>query len=143
MEDIPRLVSLAPSYINEHPLSAFTEIDPKTVEETLTMLIWSSDGVVYVAEHDQTIVGLLGAIMYPLFFNANFRLAVELGFYVEKAYRACGYGVGLQDRFEAWARSRGAQAALMCAPANATALREVYEKYGYQYLESHFIKGLT
>jgi GNAT superfamily N-acetyltransferase len=124
-------------------LYAFTDTDPKTVAATLTFLVGADDGVVYLAEHDNAVVGLLGAVIYPLFFNANFRLAVELGFFVEKAYRACGYGVGLQERFEAWARSRGANAALMCAPANATSLREVYEKYGYSYLESQFIKGLT
>ena len=113
-----------------------------SVDLVLRRMIEKEDGVVYVAQRKADVVGLLGAILYPLYFNVGYVLAVEIGFYVNRAVRHIGYGRDLLDSFEAWAYARGANATLTCSPTGKTSLERTYEDRGYEPFETHFIKRL-
>ena len=94
--------------------------------------------------HEDDIVGALGGFVFPDVNDGQLR-ATEFFWYVLATYRGSGEAQTLVDRFEAWARERGAKFSIMIAleGMHEKALDRYYIRRGYQKLEHSYMKELT
>lgn len=92
---------------------------------------------------DERIVGALAGFVYPDVNDGQLR-ATEFFWYVLAAYRGSGEAQTLVDRFERWARERGATHTIMASleGMHEKALDRYYLRRGYQRLDHTYIKEL-
>jgi len=137
-EDLFELLVLAYEFIKEAP-EHMKPFDKSTMEERLTNLVASEEGVVLVLEIDGEIQGLLAAVCCaPWFTSKNF--AVELGWYVRKAFRKGTGSIKLVKKYEEWAKSKGMTHAHMSDLTQLQGLGKLYERLGYSLIETSYIK---
>lgn len=113
-------------------------VNPAAMTRTVTFLIGSELGVVFVSEREGVVVGMLGLLLFenPITGEST---ASELFWWVEPEYR--GLGVRLLKRGEQWAREMGAQQVHMIAPTPEVG--QLYTRLGYDYLESAYHKAMA
>lgn len=107
--------------------------DADAVAQFFTSLQDSPDGFLLV-----TATGIIGGMVMPLWFAPAWRLGAELFWFSESA----GEGPYLRERFEAWARARGAATVQFSCMLNERepALRRMYRKAGFDAIELGFRK---
>lgn len=102
-------------------------------------------GLLYVAEHEGKIVGGIGGLYAPLYFNDQYRIAQELFWWVEPDHRARRAWIKLLRAFESAAASAGCAwiTMLLLAGPNAPQLERFYLRDGYRPSEWGFTKVIT
>jgi predicted N-acetyltransferase YhbS len=137
-DDVPSVVRLAESFVAHTEYASHITLDPGHVAHLAESLIADSDGVVFVAEQQDAIVGMLAlkAFTHPM---SGQRIATEFVWWVEPAHRGSA-GVRLLRMAEAWARDVGARALQMVAP-NAH-VGQFYEAVGYRPVETSYLRAL-
>ena len=141
-EDMPRLVEMGRAFLAETALADFTEIDDDSFSRTLTGMIDGDRAVLIVAEESQ-IIGLIGGLVYPFYFNTNHLTGQEMFWWVEPAYRK-GAGRQLFKALETWAREMGAKTlTVMALDSNRPeAVTAAYKRAGYTPTERNFMRAL-
>lgn len=111
------------------------ELNEEGVMAALTML--SSNPSAYF---EMTDAGAIGGMLTPLWFSPDVLIASELFWYSEQL----GEGAKLRERFEAWAKSKGARFIQFSAMANEheERLRRTLATQGYHAKEIGFIKEI-
>ena len=124
--------------LSDHGLS----YDRRSAGRFLLTLMLSGQGNIWVAELDDTPVGLRVAQLAPYPFNSQVLIASGLLWYVEPEARALGIGEQLFACFERWAREQGARSIQVMPLAYKGSTRGFFEKRGYVLVEEHFLKEL-
>ena len=137
-DDIPRLVAMGERFLTETVYRGRVPVNPAAMARTVTMLLHSDAGVVFVSEQDGVVVGMIGLLLYEHPITGEVT-ASELFWWVEPEYR--GHGVRLLKRGEQWARASGAQQVHMIALTPAVG--QLYERLGYGYLEANYHKAIA
>lgn len=143
-EDIPDLLRMGREFYAQSgawpDLAAF---DAASVTATLRHLIVSPDGILLAAEQGGSVVGMAGALLYPLWLNTVHRTGQELFWFVAPQHRR-GLGGRLLTALERAAKAAGAQSFTMICEADlrADALGRVYRRAGYRPTERAYMKGL-
>lgn len=143
LDDVERLVTMGWKFHQEsrHP----TPYDVKTAAETLTKLIESDSGCLLVcAAGPGQVIGAVGGLAFPMFFNAEELTAQELFWWVMPGKRGVGIGKALLHAFQDWAREVGARTCTMVAYETTTIdpIVAMYREHGYHPLERHFLRTL-
>ena len=113
-------------------------VNPAAMARTVAMLLHSEIGAVFVSEHDGTVVGMIGLILFEHPITGEVT-ATELFWWVEPEHR--GHGLRLLKRGEQWAHASGARAVQMIAPTPD--LGRLYERLGYSFMESGYQKAIA
>lgn len=102
--------------------------------QTVESLLASEDAAVFVSDG-----GFCGGLIFPMYFNHAYRVAQELFWFAEAD------GTALREAFEAWAKSRGAQALQMSCIADEreAAVRRLFRKAGYAATETSLMKEIA
>lgn len=133
--DIPRIVEMGGQFIETTFPAAMTFNGPAIA--TLTQqLIDGHDGVVFVAERDGKVTGMIALITMrqPM---TDELLAVELVWWVETHGRD---GLQLLSEAEHWARANGATKLQMIAPSERVCT--LYERMGFEKVEVAYIRTI-
>ncbi len=142
INDIPRLVEMGRLFFDETAIAAFATFAGESCSRTLNELIDGENGAVFVAEENE-VVGAIGGMVYPLFFNVDHLTGQEFFWWCEPEYRK-GAGRKLFEALESWAQERGARSFTMIALESnrPDAVAAVYKRAGYRPSERSFIRGL-
>lgn len=98
-------------------------------------------GFVLVAEDGGKLVGMLGVLVAPLFFNFAHTMAQELMWWVDEDERGSGAALRLIRAAEHEARNRGVSRLNMAHLANSPPhVSAIYARLGYTPRESMFCK---
>lgn len=99
----------------------------------------------WVARAHGRAVGMMGAILYPLFFNPAMKIAQELFWWVDPEQRATNAGKALLAEFEAWSSRSGANRLMLLAQENdrIAAIDRLYKTMGYAPIERVYYKELA
>ena len=121
--------------------SKFVRFNADIVIENVKNLIKNNIGVLFFAYADFELIGMICGIKYPDFLTRSLT-AMELFWFVDKRKR--GVGLKLLIKFESWARKENCKSIIMMHLSDSMPeeVKTIYEKKGYQYLESHYIKEL-
>lgn len=134
-DDVARVVELGRAFFEYSPWSEFVSFSAKDTERTVGHLIESPDGVVFLSDR-----GIIGGLIFPLYFNAAYRIAQELFWYANGPD-----GAALRQAFERWAKDWGANA-IQCsclADEREPAVRRLYRKAGYRPTELSLLREVA
>lgn len=135
--DVDQIVSLGCQFMVESGYSRHLAVNPEAQAKIAKMLIAAEHGLLLVDERGGQIVGMIGvlATYHP---HSGDKVMSELFWYVDPAHR--GAGVKLLKAAEDWGKEHGIAKSLVVAPnAEVCAL---YERLGYEKLETQYIKTL-
>jgi GNAT superfamily N-acetyltransferase len=138
--DIPRLVAMGRQQIAATYGDAILD-NPAQVAATVTALVTEPTGAVFVAERADGVVGMIG-LAATTSHCTGAATAAEIMWWVDPAARG-HVGPALLTRAERWAAETGAAVIQMVAPARHPLVGRLYERRGYQAMETTYQAPIT
>ena len=139
LEDYDLVTPLGIEFIKNSPMGHvdFDEYSFKSLFESMV-----KGGSFWVLVSGDEVVGICGALAFPLYFNSDYLLAQELFWYVDPDHRGSGYK--LLNSLEEWAKDEGVHTIHMFALEDKSieTMKKVYAKKGYHPIERTFSKEL-
>lgn len=135
--DIPRLIEMGTHFMAETSYGKRLGNNPDQMATIGAQLIENEQGVLFVAEQDGELVGMIGALCFAHHISGE-RVAAEVFWWVEPSFRGCG--VRLMKRAEQWAKAAGAVRFQMVSPSPEVGA--LYERMGYEPIEVAYERAL-
>lgn len=141
--DLGRYTELAVEFIAAAPISKLVAITPDNVADFLIRAVDNSDVGMWMASKDGVVVGICGALRYPLYFNPQHTIVQELWWWLTPDARGSGAGQAMYKKLERWAKESDAAALFMIAldDDRVEKTSKFYARAGYKPLERTFAKG--
>ena len=145
LEDLPAYMPLALAF---HAASPIRQAIPFSVEgfaDFYTAAIESQNMGVWLAEQDGRLIGICGALVYPMYFNPSALVVQELWWWLTPASRGSGAGGQMFKQIEQWSKEKDASALFMIALEDnrAKKMENLYIRAGFKPMERTFIKEVT
>jgi GNAT superfamily N-acetyltransferase len=143
--DLEQYVKLARDFHKASPMHGVADFDEQGYSIFFLQSIIDPNIGIWLAEIDNEIVGITGALVYPLYFSPTNLVAQELWWWLTPASRGSGAGGKMFKHIEQWAQEKGAKALFMIALEDdrAAKMEKVYARAGFKPLERTFIKEVT
>lgn len=145
-EDAAYCMPLLREFFKDTRQAAYTALNEQAVEALLQSLIEDvTRGAVFAAIEDRQLVGVTGAMLYPLWFSPEHLTGQEMFWYVRKERRKSKAGKKLFQALEDWAREQGASSFSMMSLSHLDEKRvgQMYASKGYVPSERTYIKEFT
>lgn len=138
--DAEKLANLGEEFFAFSAFKDFVTYDVASAEQNILKLL--TQGVVFVAEDGDEIVGSIIGILSPLWFNSHTTVATELAWFISEEHRKGTVGIRLYRAFEEWGYSNGAQAIVMSdlVVEGGTPAGQLFDKLGFTTIERSHIK---
>jgi GNAT superfamily N-acetyltransferase len=142
IEDLPQYVLLAQEFHAASPMHGAIAFDPEGYANFFTGAVQNPDIGLWLAESDSKVVGITGAINYPLYFSPSSNVVQELWWWLTPDARGTGAGAKMFDCIKVWAKEKNASAMFMIALEDDRAgkMEKLYRRAGFKPLERTFIK---
>ena len=100
---------------------------------------------VWLAEDDGEIIGIAGALFYPMYFSPSNMVVQELWWWLTPEARGKGAGQAMYDMIESWAIAKNATALFMIAleDDDAEKMASLYTRKGFRPMERTYIKEVA
>lgn len=136
--DLPELHRMGVEFFKASGYSAISEYDIETVEIVLKDLI-KAGCLLTDGKH-----GIIGFIIFPLFFNQHTIISQELFWWVDEEKRGTSLGVNLLWAAEERSKELGAKVMLMLSikELDGKKINKLYKRLGYKERENTFMKEL-
>ena len=131
--DLLALISIAKNFVKYFNHFKWNE---DSVKETLQQLL--KTGIIYVAEKDNVVIGVIGGVVVQNMWNKNEVIYQELFWWVEEEHRESSISIRLLKEFEN-AAPVGSKIALSLLPKSNIKISTL-SKLGYQPAELAFTK---
>lgn len=143
--DLPQYVILAQSFHAASPMHGSIEFDTSGYSQFYLSSLQNDSIGIWLAESDNEIIGICGAIAYPLYFNPSALVVQELWWWLTPASRGKGAGAQMFQQIEHWAKEKNAAALFMIAleDERAKKMENLYIRAGFKPMERTFIKEVT
>jgi GNAT superfamily N-acetyltransferase len=143
--DLEQYVKLARDFHEASPMHGVADFNEQGYSNFFLQSIIDPNVGIWLAEIDNEIVGITGALVYPLYFSPTNLVAQELWWWLTPASRGSGAGGKMFKQIEQWAQEKGAKALFMIALEDdrAAKMEKVYARAGFKPLERTFIKEVT
>jgi GNAT superfamily N-acetyltransferase len=140
--DLDEYVNLAETFHAASPMNGVVGFDREGYGQFYLSSLQNDTIGVWLAEIDNVIVGICGAIAYPLYFSPSSIVVQELWWWLTPESRGSGAGAAMFKQIEAWAKERKASALFMIALEDdrATKMEKLYVRAGFKPMERTFIK---
>jgi len=143
--DLPEYVKLAQAFHTASPMHGSISFDVLGYSEFYLSSLQNDSIGIWLAEIENNIVGICGAIAYPLYFNPLALVVQELWWWLTPASRGSGAGGKMFKQIEQWAKDKDASALFMIALEDnrAKKMENLYIRAGFKPMERTFIKEAT
>lgn len=136
-EDLPVLRRMGRDFFNASGHDRFTVYNEDDMENTYRHLI-DNDGILTDGEH-----AMIGFLVFPSFYNAQYLLAQELFWWVDEEKRNTPVSIKLLKMAEKSAKDMGAKAMMMLSVEHfGDKVDNIYKRMGYQKSETAFMRAL-
>jgi GNAT superfamily N-acetyltransferase len=143
--DLPKYIVLAESFHMASPMHGVIGFDADGYSQFYLSSLQNDNVGIWLAEIDDEIVGICGALVYPMYFNPSALVVQELWWWLTPASRGSGAGGKMFKQIEEWAKERNASALFMIAleDSRAKKMENLYVRAGFKPMERTFIKEVT
>jgi len=141
-KDLTTLTEMGRIFFMEAAWGDVCEWDDLAAYESLFNMIEADNSIILVAEQGEKIIGMVGAVLFPLWFNPAVKMGQEFFMYVKPEYRG-GVGMKLMEALESAAKDEGVHGFAMLSVENLPSLDKFYLRQGYRPSEKTFIKRLN
>jgi GNAT superfamily N-acetyltransferase len=136
LEDQVVVLELARQFLATTSYHAFAG-PPEQLEVVFTLV--RQHGVVFLAEDAEGVAGMIALAAVPHLFTGT-RYAEEIAWFVRPDRRGSSAATRLLAAAEEWARHQGLWCLKMGAPSDEPSVGRLYERRGYQAVETSFMK---
>lgn len=121
--------------------SKFVKVDVEYTTGRYWQMIQSGMAVMFILESDGEMIGGLGAVCFPDLHD-GVMTAVETFWYVDPSHR--GSGMKLLDAYDKWSQLKNCKrdALIHLADSFPESLHKIYDRRGYELVESHYMRSL-
>jgi GNAT superfamily N-acetyltransferase len=143
--DLPKYIVLAESFHMASPMHGVIAFDAVGYSQFYMSSLQNDSVGIWLAEIDDEIVGICGALVYPVYFNPSALVVQELWWWLTPASRGSGAGGKMFKQIEQWAKEKDASALFMIAleDSRAKKMENLYVRAGFKPMERTFIKEVT
>jgi hypothetical protein len=138
VQDLPWFLTEAAKFIEYHP--SLKNADEGYLAEVLTKII--EEGLCLVAVEGMDIIGTIGGIVFPNYFDPSLVQLTELFWWVEEEHRGKKDSLRLFKLFESEAKMFGATQVIMTTTSHTPHLKKIFERSGYSEHECSYVKEL-
>ena len=135
--DIPRLIELMKHYRSQSPLECLKDSNNEHHVETLLQHIIAGSGVIYVADYEGLVVGMIVAIKNKNIWDPDIHNFNELAYWVEPEHRGTSAGYRLLKAYQEAAEQAKASGEIkyytISKMINSPDLS--YDRFGFRKLE--------
>ena len=141
-DDLPNYIQLARMFHAASPMHNVIPFDDEGYSKFFSRALQAPEVGVWLAEIDGEVVGIAGALLYPMYFSPKTLVAQELWWWLTPKARGSGAGAKMFKQIEDWAKSNGAAAVFMIAleDSRAKKMEHLYARAGFRPMERTFIK---
>jgi hypothetical protein len=134
MDDIEDVLEWGRKFHAYSPWGKRVPINEPDWRATVTNLLQSDEAAVFVSDG-----GFCGGLIFPMYFNHDFRIAQEFFWFADHD------GTALREAFESWAKDHGASAIQMSCIADdrEKAVRRLFRQSGYAATETALMKEIA
>lgn len=145
LEDWQQYVTLAQAFHEASPMHNVVPFDPVGYMKFYKNALVNEDVGIWLAESDDEVIGICGAMSYPLYFNPSATVVQELWWWLIPSARGSGAGGQMFKQIEQWADEKKATALFMIAleDKRAKKMENLYARAGFRPLERTFIKEVS
>ena len=143
--DIEEYLILLEKFHSKSTIKNNAAFDYDSCKLFLTTCLENSDIVLFVCKDSSKLIGVTAGLLFPLYFNHNYKVTQELWWWVEEEYRGSKAGNLMYNALENWAKEKEANAMFMIAleDQKVDAMVKVYKRKGFVGTERTFIKELS
>jgi GNAT superfamily N-acetyltransferase len=143
--DLPKYIVLAESFHMASPMHGVIGFDAAGYSQFYLSSLQNDNVGIWLAEIDDEIVGICGALVYPMYFNPSALVVQELWWWLTPASRGSGAGGKMFKQIEEWSKEKDASALFMIAleDSRAKKMENLYIRAGFKPMERTFIKEVT
>ena len=140
--DLDQYLVLANDFHDASPMNGIAQFDVEGYASFYKNALNNPDVGIWLAEIDSKIVGITGAMVYPLYFSPTHLVAQELWWWLTPTARGSGAGAKMFNQIEQWAKEKNAKSLFMIALEDdrAEKMEKVYIRAGFTPLERTFVK---
>lgn len=144
-EDLPQYIALARMFHAASPMHNVIAFDDEGYSQFYLQAIEMPTAGVWLAELDKEVVGIAGALLYPMYFNPSALVVQELWWWLTPKARGSGAGGKMFKQIELWTKEKNAVALFMIAleDARAKKMEHLYVRAGFKPMERTFMKEST
>lgn len=141
LADVPRLAQMAAGFVGNSSYARVVTPSERCMRTNFAAVVSSVSGLCFVLEIDGKVEGaILGLVTPHLMTGEN--VAVELGWWVEPHARGAA-GLKLLNAYEEAVTQSGVTLSVMtCPPDNSERVGQIYERAGYQKMESTYMRSV-
>ena len=145
VEDLPRYLPLAQAFHAASPMHGAMPFDVDGFSDFFLRAIQDPNMGVWLAEDDGVVIGITGALFYPMYFSPSSMVVQELWWWLTPEARGNGAGQALFNMIESWATAKGATALFMVAleDENAEKMAQIYTRKGFRLMERTYMRGVA
>jgi N-acetylglutamate synthase-like GNAT family acetyltransferase len=138
------VIEQARAFFAASPMGQRVDFDEAGFGAFLDHVDASDTAQIWVAEKGGDVVGIAGAMAFPLYFAPSVTVAQELFWWVDPAERGSSAGKQMMFAIEGWAEQIGASQLFMIALENERAgtMERVYSRSGFMPIERTFTKEI-
>ena len=143
-EDKKAFVRQAEAFFDVSPMSTRVNFDKHGFAKFYDQKLESDTVAFWVVELDGKVVGICGAMIFPLYFSPETMTAQELFWWIEPEARGTTANKQMMFEMQSWAEQAGASQFFMIALENdrSKAMERVYNRNGFTPIERTFTKEL-
>jgi len=144
-EDFPRYLPLAQAFHAASPVHGVIPFDDEGYADFFLQAVQNPNIGVWLAEDDGEIIGIAGALFYPMYFSPSSMVVQELWWWLTPEARGKGAGQAMYNMIESWAIAKNATALFMIALEDERAgkMANLYARKGFRPMERTFMREVA
>jgi GNAT superfamily N-acetyltransferase len=144
-EDFANYLQLAKRFHTASPMHNVISFDENGYSDFFHAALENDDIGMWAAVAADGIVGIAGALAYPMYFSPTNKVVQELWWWLDPTARGSGAGKEMFHQIELWAAEKNAVALFMIALEDnrAKKMENLYVRAGFRPMERTFMREVA
>lgn len=144
-DDLAGYLTLAQEFHRASPMHDVIDFDVEGYSAFYLRALTDDNIGIWLAEANGALIGIVGAVAYPMYFSPSNLVVQELWWWLTPAARGSGAGTAMFNAIKNWAHLKDAKALLMIALEDdrAKKMDSLYSRAGFKPVERLFMKEVA